>query len=71
VDVFLAHSPPFGLGDDDGPHQGFASFGPLIEAVQPRLMLHGHIHPHGFEKPDRMLGSTRIINVIPHKVVEL
>lgn len=72
VDLFLAHSPPFGLGDDgEGPHRGFESFIPLIEALQPKLMLHGHIHPHGFEKPDRNLGSTRIVNVIPHKVLEL
>lgn len=72
IDIFLAHSPPQGMGDEsDGPHQGFACFIPLLEALQPTLMLHGHIHPHGFEKPDRNLGSTRIVNVIPHKVMEL
>ncbi|MBT8216978.1 MAG: metallophosphoesterase [Acidimicrobiia bacterium] len=72
VDIFIAHSPPAGLGDeDDGPHRGFESFIPLVEALQPKLMLHGHIHPHGFEKPDRQLGSTRIVNVIPHQVLEV
>ena len=72
IDVFLAHSPPMGIGDEsDGPHRGFACFIPLLESLQPALMLHGHIHPHGFEKPDRTLGTTRIVNVIPHKVLEL
>lgn len=72
VDVLITHSPPRGLGDDgDGPHRGFASFVPLVEALQPQLMLHGHIHPHGFVKPDRQLGGTRIVNVIPHKVLEI
>ena len=72
VDILITHSPPKGMGDEsDGPHQGFASFIPLLEALQPRLMLHGHIQPHGFVKPDRQLGDTRIINVIPHKVLEV
>lgn len=72
IDLFIAHSPPLGLGDEsDGPHQGFACFIPLVETLQPKYMLHGHIHPHGFAKPDRSLGSTTIVNVIPHKVIEL
>jgi Icc-related predicted phosphoesterase len=72
VDLLITHSPPKGIGDEsDGPHQGFACFIPLIEALKPRMMLHGHIHPHGFVKPDRQLGDTRIINVIPHKLLEV
>jgi predicted phosphodiesterase len=72
VDILITHAPPKGMGDEgDGPHQGFASFIPLIEALKPRMMLHGHIHPHGFLKPDRRLGDTRIINVIPHKLLEV
>ena len=72
VDILITHSPPQGIGDEgDGPHRGFASFVPLIEALQPPLMLHGHVHPHGFVKPDRQLGGTRIVNVIPHKILEI
>ena len=72
IDLLIAHSPPAGVGDDtDGPHRGFAAFVPLVEALQPRLMLHGHIHPHGFVKPDRQLGETTVVNVIPHKVLEV
>jgi hypothetical protein len=34
-------------------------------------MLHGHIHPHGFPRPDRTLGPTRIVNVVPYRLIEL
>ena len=52
-------------------HRGFASFVWLVEVLRPRLLLHGHVHPHGFVKPDRQLGETRIVNVVPHKVLEV
>lgn len=72
VDVFVAHSPPSGMGDDDDPaHEGFVAFHKLIDRLQPTFMLHGHIHPYGFAKPDRQLGETTIINVIPHRVIEI
>jgi Icc-related predicted phosphoesterase len=72
IDVIVTHSPPRGLGDmDDNAHRGFQSFHALVKLLRPRLLLHGHIHPHGFDKPDRMLGETRVINVVPHRVVEV
>lgn len=72
IDVLVTHSPPFGVGDgDDLPHKGFEAFHELIEVLKPKLMLHGHIHPHGFTKSDRRLGDTTIVNVIPHKIVEV
>ena len=72
VDVFVAHSPPAGLGDmPDDAHRGFEAFHPLLQRLQPALMLHGHIHPHGFAKPDRTMAGVRIVNVIPSKVIEL
>lgn len=72
VDVVIAHSPPLDCGDeDDGPHRGFAAFHRLIEQLQPKLMLHGHIHPHGKPRPDRTIGGTRIVNVIPHRLLEI
>jgi Icc-related predicted phosphoesterase len=72
VDVFIAHSPPAGVGDEeDSAHEGFAAFHRLIEKLRPTYMLHGHVHPHGFAKPDRQLGETTIINVIPHRVIEI
>jgi Icc-related predicted phosphoesterase len=72
VDVVIAHSPPLDCGDEnDGPHRGFAAFHRLIEQLQPKLMLHGHIHPHGKPRLDRTVGRTRIVNVIPHRLLEI
>ena len=72
VDVVIAHSPPLDCGDEgDGPHRGFAAFHRLIEQLEPKLMLHGHIHPHGKPRPDRNVNGTRIVNVIPHRLLEI
>ncbi len=44
-DILLTHSPIAGLGDqEDLPHRGFACFRPLLEAYQPAVMFHGHVH---------------------------
>ncbi len=72
VDIVIAHSPPLDCGDgSDGPHRGFSSFHKLIEQLEPRFMLHGHIHPYGHAKPDRTIGGTRIVNVIPYRLLEI
>jgi Icc-related predicted phosphoesterase len=72
VDVLVTHSPPRDLGDmPDAAHQGFTSFRGLIERMRPQIVLHGHIHPHGFDKPDRVHASSKIINVVPYRVVEV
>lgn len=72
VDVLLTHSPPLDCGDEpDAPHRGFACLGTLVSRLQPTLMLHGHIHPHGHARPDRFVGSTRAVNVVPLKVLEV
>jgi hypothetical protein len=72
VHLLVTHSPPEGVGDmPDDAHRGFASFHHLVEALEPRVMAHGHIHPHGFEKPDQRIGDTLIANVIPFRVLEV
>ncbi len=72
IDILIAHSPPLDCGDGpDGPHRGFSSFHRFIDRVQPRLMLHGHIHPYGKPKPDRNIGRTLIVNVIPYRLLEI
>jgi calcineurin-like phosphoesterase family protein len=73
VHVLVTHSPPKGVGDepDDPAHVGFAAFRPLVERLRPRLLLHGHVHPHGSPRPDRVLNGTRVVNVVPYKLLEL
>lgn len=72
IDVLVTHSPPRGYGDlDDVAHRGFESFRGLVERLEPEIMIHGHVHPHGFEKPDRSLGNSRLVNVVPFKVIEV
>lgn len=72
ADLFLAHSPPFGLGDeDDPPHRGFEAFTWLLDRLQPAVMAHGHVHPYGRPTPDRLHGPTRIVNVIPRRLFTL
>jgi calcineurin-like phosphoesterase family protein len=72
VDVLLTHAPPRWLGDrEDPPHQGFACLHRTIEKLRPKWLLHGHIHPHGEPVPDRVVGGTRIRNVVGHRIMEL
>jgi hypothetical protein len=72
VDVLLTHAPPRHCGDrEDGPHQGFTCLHDVVAALRPRLLVHGHIHPYGEPVPDRVLGGTRVVNVVGRKVLEL
>jgi Icc-related predicted phosphoesterase len=72
VDLLITHAPPLGVGDGpDLPHQGIKALHRLVRALDPGLLLHGHIHPHGFQQPDRRLGNTTIVNVIPYKLIEV
>ncbi|HSG80294.1 MAG TPA: metallophosphoesterase [Acidimicrobiia bacterium] len=72
VDIVIAHSPPRDVGDGpDDPHRGFSAFHDLVASLRPRYLLHGHVHPHGFDKPDRAMGDTTVVNVIPHRVLEI
>lgn len=73
VDVLITHSPPFEVGDipDDPAHVGFSAFHRLVEKLRPRLFLHGHVHPYGEKQPDRWLGETRVVNVVPHRLLEV
>jgi hypothetical protein len=72
VDVLLTHAPPRHCGDrEDGPHHGFDCLHGVVRALRPRLLVHGHIHPHGEPVPDRMLGDTRVVNVVGRRVLEI
>jgi Icc-related predicted phosphoesterase len=72
VDVLLTHAPPLGLGDgEDGPHIGIEALHRVLGSLQPTYHVHGHIHPYGRPQPDRHVGPTTIVNVIPWKVVDI
>ena len=64
VDVLLTHAPPRGVGDGaDPPHQGFAALHGLVAALQPALLLHGHVLRCDAVTPGRPLGRTTVRNV--------
>jgi Icc-related predicted phosphoesterase len=72
VDILLTHAPPRHCGDgEDQPHHGFECLHEVVAALQPRLLVHGHIHPYGQPVPDRTLGETAVVNVVGHRVLVL
>lgn len=72
VDVLLTHSPPLGVGDrDDPPHRGFACLHMVVERLQPKVFVHGHIHPHGQPVPDRSMGETRVLNTVGYRILDV
>ena len=72
LDVLVTHAPPFGLAEaTDEAHVGFVAFLRLIRRFQPVLAVHGHIHPFGRVLPESHVGSTRVINVVPSRIIEI
>jgi hypothetical protein len=72
IDVLLTHAPPRACGDrEDGPHHGFDCLHEVVDALAPRVLLHGHVHPYGEHLPDRTLGTTTVVNVVGRRVLEL
>ena len=71
LDVFVTHSPPFGVHDaPDWTHQGFEAFHRFLQMAKPRLMLHGHVHAHpNLVQKETELYETLIMNVYPYQVV--
>ncbi len=73
--VFVTHTPPFGLGDREDPaHVGFEAFLPLIDRHEPPLWLHGHVHLYGPEIGSQRVsqrGETRVLNAYGHQVLDL
>lgn len=72
VDVLLTHAPPRHCGDgEDPPHHGFECLHHVVAELQPKFLVHGHIHPYGRHAPTRQLGSTAVVNVVGHRVLEV
>jgi Icc-related predicted phosphoesterase len=73
VDVLISHSPPFGIHDSDGAHEGLKALNLLMRWARPRFVLHGHTHffRTNLEASETHVGDTRVINVFPYKVIDI
>ena len=72
LDIFVTHAPPFGMASaQDAAHAGFVAFERVIRNFGPQIAVHGHIHPYGRSQPERSIGSTRIINAVPSRLIEV
>lgn len=74
LDIFITHSPPFGIHDDDTQaHQGLKAINWLIRMAKPRYHFHGHTHfqRRNLSPSETSSGQTRIMNIFPYKVVEV
>ena len=72
LDILVTHAPPFGAAEaKDSAHVGFVAFLRLIRNLHPAVALHGHIHPYGRVVPERLVGPTRVVNVVPWRVIEV
>jgi hypothetical protein len=72
VDILVTHAPPYGLAaPSDSAHVGFVAFLRLIRNLRPVVAVHGHIHPYGRMLPERLINSTRVVNVVPSRLIEI
>ena len=73
VDLVVTHAPIRGVGDSEDPaHWGFEALRELLDAYQPKYLLHGHVHlRYG---PDRTrvrhYEQTTVINATERTVLE-
>lgn len=65
ADVFVMHSPPYGIVDrtSKGVSVGSRAIHDAIVRVQPKLALCGHIHDSWGQ--DGQIGATRVVNLGP------
>src|SRR5690606_14311818 len=73
LDVLVAHSPPFGIHDEQDPaHRGFRAFLTFMRWFRPRYLLHGHIHLYRRDTVTRTkYEDTEVINVYPYRILDL
>ena len=73
LDILITHGPPEGVNEGtDAPHRGLKAVRRAVEWMRPRLLLHGHVHPHGRDiVREAQLAETRVINVVGHRMIEL
>jgi len=72
LDIFVAHSAPYKVGDLDDPcHTGLKAFNLFIKIFKPKLFLHGHIHINDRnQKRERFYYDTKVINCSGYLKVE-
>ena len=73
IDIILTHAPPFGLHDGKHiAHKGFKVYNYLLDKLQPRYFIHGHVHL-SYERQQRIIKykNTKIINAFQYHVLEI
>lgn len=73
IDIMIAHAAAQGVLDGPRAHRGFKAFRWLVERIQPRYFIHGHVHPsYGYNrKTEAMIGQTKVINTVGFRVLEI
>lgn len=74
VDVFVTHAPAFQLNDsEDLPHTGFQAFYEILDAYEPMLYAHGHVHiNYGRDfKRISQYGNTKVVNAFEKYIIDI
>ena len=75
LDILISHSPPHGIHDDilDPAHHGLKALNWLIKLAKPRYHFHGHTHFYraNLETQETVVGTTKVINVYPYKIMDV
>ncbi len=73
LDILITHSPPAGIHDGSGAHEGFRVLRWLIERFPPRYMIHGHVHKNYriCGKTESQVGDTLVINTAGYQMLTL
>lgn len=71
VDVFIAHSPPAAINDEDDPaHQGLLALRHYLDRCKPKYFLHGHTYPTQ-ENIVTEYNDTQIVYVSADRIITL
>jgi len=74
LDIFIAHSPPEGIHDDDDPaHKGMRALNQLIRWAKPRYFLHGHtiFYRQNLKSHITTVHGCQIVNVYPYRIMKI
>ncbi|MBE6023475.1 MAG: metallophosphoesterase [Cellulosilyticum sp.] len=75
IDIFVSHSPTFGLGDDPNSqcHVGFKCFNQIYQNLQPSIHLYGHNHFTYSSHAQRILrhDDIQLINGYNYYILEI